>query len=155
MLNDTFATRFWKKVAINRDGGCWGWDGAFDSKGYGQIWSGKRLLLAHRASWELHNGEIPTGLLVLHKCDNTACVRPDHLFLGTQMDNLTDCRNKGRMVVARGERAAHTKLTAEQVLQIRAMHVPGKVGFKRIAKLFGVKWQSVQAVILRKAWAHI
>jgi len=71
----------------------------------------------HRVSWELHYGPIPKGMSVLHKCDNPPCVRPDHLFLGTQQDNLQDMRNKGRHRWGLGERHAHAKLTTEIVLE--------------------------------------
>ena len=82
--------------------GCWGWSGAVINRGpysYGVLQRGRRgegLILAHRASWEIHVGPIPEGKLVLHRCDNPICSNPEHLFLGTQTDNMQDCVRKGR-----------------------------------------------------------
>lgn len=85
--------RFWSNVKKTR--GCWWWVGAKFSNGYGRFWASKEYL-AHRASWLLINGSVPKGLHVLHHCDNPSCVRPEHLFLGTQKDNMIDMRIKGR-----------------------------------------------------------
>ncbi len=84
---------------IKRGGGqCWSWSGAKDSRGYGTLNGGNGVpKRAHRISWEIHFGEIPAGLGVLHKCDNPECSNPDHLFLGTQKQNALDMSAKGRM----------------------------------------------------------
>ena len=87
--------RFWNYV--NKTEGCWLWTGACASRGYGHLVIKKpRYTTAHRLSWEIHNGPIPKGLWVLHHCDTPACVRPDHLFLGTRADNEHDRTMKGR-----------------------------------------------------------
>ncbi|MGW2169160.1 HNH endonuclease signature motif containing protein [Streptomyces sp. NPDC001705] len=87
---------FWPKVQWTRDG-CWEWGASRHRNGYGQFHlPGKRHALAHRASWLLLFGPIPDGLHVLHRCDNRPCVRPDHLFLGTRVDNMQDMAAKGR-----------------------------------------------------------
>lgn len=95
--------RFWEKVNVNAPGGCWEWTGSrtMAGRGYGTIGIGGRSTLAHRVSWEIKNGPIPDGpghhgVCVLHRCDNPPCVRPDHLFLGTQKDNVEDMDTKGR-----------------------------------------------------------
>jgi hypothetical protein len=90
--------RFWKHFQSDANG-CWEWQGALSAAGYGRIvrpGSAATSAPAHRVSWELHNGPIPDGLCVCHKCDNRKCVRPDHLFLGTQGDNNRDRDAKGR-----------------------------------------------------------
>lgn len=92
------ADRFWEK--IEKTDTCWFWTAGM-SDGYGRINRGvptSELVLAHRLSWELHFGSIPNGMNVLHKCDSRPCVRPDHLFLGTNVDNTKDRESKGRGV---------------------------------------------------------
>ena len=100
-LRRPMADRFWPKV--NKISGvwwngteCWVWVASFGSTGYGQIHDGTRLIGAHVASYRIAFGAIPDGLWVLHRCDNPACVRPDHLFLGTRIDNVHDMHAKGR-----------------------------------------------------------
>lgn len=104
--------RFMVRFVADLDTGCWNWIGALNAKGYGVIGGlikGKRYapvgqnILAHRASWIIHNGDIPDGegahgTVVMHKCDNPACVNPKHLMLGTQSDNVLDMVRKGRRV---------------------------------------------------------
>lgn len=76
--------------------GCWIWTGNVNALGYGRFWVEGGLEYAHRCSWELHRGQIPDGANVLHRCDQPHCVNPDHLFLGSQADNMEDMRRKGR-----------------------------------------------------------
>ncbi len=88
--------RFWQQVAIIPEHSCWEWLGAKSPKGYGTFGANRKHFQAHRFSWQIHFGPIPDGLLVCHKCDNPSCVRPEHLFLGTALDNTRDMINKGR-----------------------------------------------------------
>ena len=97
--------RFWKKVAAT-ESGCWEGTGGRNKDGYGSFWSGEYIggapsrgpvmILAHRWSYENFVGPIPADLYVLHRCDNPSCVNHEHLFLGTQRDNVADCEAKGR-----------------------------------------------------------
>lgn len=84
--------KFWPKV--QKTSTCWLWTACKTKLGYGKL-SWKQ---AHRVSWEIHNGAIPVGMCVCHKCDNPPCVNPDHLFLGTQKDNILDAKKKGRLI---------------------------------------------------------
>jgi hypothetical protein len=94
--------RLWAKV--DKTGDCWIWTGACDSKGYGRIGAGGRggrLVRPHRVVYEAEHGAIPEGMYVCHHCDNPPCVRPEHLFLGTNQDNQLDAVAKGRIAVKR------------------------------------------------------
>lgn len=82
------------------DNGCWLWTKYVGTSGYGQVQVSHKSKSAHRVMFQVHNGEIPKGLVVMHTCDNKLCVNPDHLSLGTQKDNVRDCVAKGR---ARGQ----------------------------------------------------
>lgn len=125
------ADRFWEKVQRTEDG-CWPWTGATYPFGYGAIGRGHmRVEAAHRVSWELHHGPIPAGLKVLHRCDNPPCVNPEHLFLGTQADNMRDKQLKGR---------ARKRLTTAQVVDILARHTESHAA---LAREYGVTRQAV------------
>lgn len=100
------AARFWAKVDTTGD--CWLWTGATTGKGWhGRFSVDGRLTMAHRYSWEMANGPVPDGMKVLHRCDVPACVRPIHLFLGMQADNMRDAGRKGR--IGTGKNATHCK----------------------------------------------
>lgn len=150
--------RFWQKVDAAGENECWEWMNNKNEWGYGQIGSGGgngKMLSAHRVSWEIHNGEIPDGLHVLHKCDNPACVNPAHLFLGTHQDSMDDMATKGRRASVKGERNACAKLTKAQVIEIRRRYAAGGVTHKQLAKEHGVARQTVGDLIAFKYWAHV
>lgn len=150
----SLADRFWEKV--QKTDSCWIWTGAHMSNGYGSIGScakGRRLL-AHRVSWELHNGPIPDGLCALHRCDNRTCVNPNHLFLGTYKDNALDMHAKGRDNHCKGETAPSTFLTNADVLAIRAEFAQGQ-RIADIARNRGLKYYHVSNIVHRKTWRHI
>lgn len=135
---------------------CWEWTGGLFSFGYGSI----KVVLepgryqaqqAHRVSYELHHGPIPAGLLVCHRCDNPICVRPDHLFLGTNSDNMRDMHAKGRANLKRGATNARAKLSEDDVREIRAL--AGTMPQRKIAARFGISQGQVCRIVLRTRWA--
>jgi len=145
--------RFWEKV--DKSSECWLWTGSQMSSGYGRISVNGRVIGAHRLSFELHFKEIPTGLYVCHKCDNRLCVRPDHLFLGTQTDNLKDMVSKSRNKRCRGEQHHSAKLSQRQVIAIRIITQFGSIPYRQVAKIFGVSQPLVSRIISRKSWSWL
>lgn len=141
--------RFWSNV--DRSGDCWLWTGGCSDTGYGSIEWNARVALAHRVSYELSIGPIPDGLFVLHRCDVRACVRPEHLFLGTHLDNMRDCKAKGRH--RNGARRGWI-LTVAQIREIRARAERGETN-REIAKAFSVHQTTVRRVVHRHSWGHV
>lgn len=146
--------RFWAKV--HKTDTCWLWTGA-KSRGYGQIGRGGKAIKTHRVSWELHNGPIPAGddyhgMCVLHTCDIPACVNPDHLFLGTNADNVVDMIAKGRRASTSGEAHHNAKLAAEQVLEIRSRQRQTQ---QALAKEFDISREQIRDIRSGKSWAHL
>src|SRR5688572_32703548 len=132
--------RFWRKV--KKSDGCWLWVGQLRPNGYGYIESRNQKESAHRYSWRLAHGEIPPGLKVLHRCDVRACVRPDHLFLGTQAENIADRDSKGRNRI--GDKSHKAKLTEAQAREI--LVADRTRGYQaRLAKQFGVGKTTIAA----------
>jgi len=156
----TLEERFWSFVDKSAGpDGCWIWTGCRTPDGYGRLSIGSHgKVYAHRLSWEVHHGPIPGGRLVCHNCpggDSPACVNPAHLFLGTIQDNNRDARHKGRSVAPRGEKNGSAKLTALQVLEIRALAEKG-IAQTEIARLFPVvDYAHINNIVLRKRWKHI
>jgi hypothetical protein len=111
VLNKATITRFKTKFKSGNEDDCWEYEGC-TSYGYGKFRIDTRMIQAHRISWTIKNGEIPEGLLVLHKCDNRICINPNHLFLGTNKDNMRDMHSKNRCI--------NKKLSDEDILLIRA-----------------------------------
>jgi hypothetical protein len=143
--------RFWSKV--EKTDGCWNWTSCLNKKGYGNFSVNSRMRRAHRVSYEMHCEPIPPGMLVLHHCDNPRCIRPDHLFLGTNADNMADKVAKGREahVGVQGVSHPRAKLTEAQVLAIRSMRGPET----RIAEKFGISVRSINDIRNRISWRHI
>lgn len=133
--------------------GCWDWSGSKDVNGYGRLNINSVPALAHRVSWAVHNGPIPEGKHVLHKCDNPSCSNPDHLFLGTHRENVADKMQKDRhrYGVSKGEKHGCSKLTEDQVREIRASKGSSLI----IAKQYGVSGRTVREIRTRQSWAHL
>jgi hypothetical protein len=146
------------KIAISDD--CWVWIGDRFHNGYGRLNIDGKLKSAHRLSYEEFVGPIPNGLCVCHRCDNPPCIKPSHLFVGTNFDNMQDMRRKGRG-------SGNFKLTSEQILYIRAKYDAainrpnGITGHqlamikRRLEKKFGIHETHLRAICLRLIWRHI
>lgn len=134
------------KSTVDAATGCINWNGSHSEKGYGLIRVFDRprgtMVRTHRLSYELHNGPIPKGLCVCHKCDNHSCINPDHLFAATNLENRLDSARKGRtnkdLPWVRGENNVTAKLTWVKVDKIRALIAAGKSN-KEIAERYGVR----------------
>jgi hypothetical protein len=110
---------FWEHV--NKTDGCWLWTAGKTGVGYGTFIIDGKSVGAHRHSYALHYGPIPPGMLVCHRCDNPLCVRPDHLFLGSHLDNMRDMAAKGRKVTRRGDESPLAKLSDAEVREVRSL----------------------------------
>ena len=151
-LNNTTEKRFWSRV--NKETECWNWTGYFVGNQYGRIKLNGKVHRAHRMSWIIHNGDIPDGMCILHKCDNPSCVNPDHLFLGTRADNMADMDAKGRRANFKGANNGNSKLTEAKVREIRMWSELGYLQ-KRIATAYGVSKVNVSAIKHRRSWKHV
>ncbi len=151
MNKQNILVRFWKLVDI-RNGPCWGWIGYKNKKGYGCFKVDKKVLKAHRFSYMKYIGPIPSGLCVCHKCDNPSCVNPNHLFVGTNHDNIIDKVNKKRC--AKGEKHSRLKLTWKQVKEIRLTFIKRDRIFGSIAlsKKYNVNSSTILRIINGTIW---
>jgi hypothetical protein len=143
--------QFWA-ITEEATNGCRVWTGPRDPDGYGWVtWCGTQKK-AHRHAYELAHGPIPPGHFACHRCDNPPCVNPDHLFAGTVLDNAADAIAKGRY--ARGESAGKSKLTAEQVSQIRQRYVAGE-SQSALGRSFSISQSTVGNIVRRDTWKHV
>ena len=147
--------RFFAKVNKDAPDGCWEWTASMRVRDYGGFVFYGENMLAHRASWIIHNGDIPENMCVLHKCDNPTCVNPDHLFLGTQADNVTDMCVKGRKAIFTGDNNSNSKLNTRNVLDIRKHWSAKKMTRIEMAEFFKVDITTINRVISRSTWQHI
>lgn len=141
---------FDRYVVPEPNSGCWLWDGPVRPNGYGRVSADGRMgMSAHREAYRRYVADIPPGKDVLHSCDVRCCVNPDHLRLGTSVENAQDRVDRDRQ--AKGERAAAAKLTEDDVRAIRAMDAP----LSEIGAAFGVKGNTVWRIKHRETWRHV
>lgn len=148
---------FWTKIDKKGDSECWNWLQAKDEKGYGKFAVLRKAKKAHRIMWELTYGVIPDGLVVLHSCDNRACCNPNHLSLGTQLENLKDMRNKGRGTLpptGPGEASPSSILTEKQVRIIKRSLAIGVLG-QFLGQLFKVSGTNISYIKNQKSWSCV
>jgi hypothetical protein len=170
MYPESTIERFWSKVNVGPPDQCWEWQAGLSlPNGYGVFWLNQSNHGAHRVSWTLENGEIPEGLLVLHKCDNKKCVNPRHLYLGTNLQNAQDTaqRNSGykerirqRVIKTNKERPAavarrgNSKLSDQDVLRIRELVASGMMQ-KDVADMYGISRAAVCRIVRNKSWQEL
>lgn len=127
--------RFWSKVDRGTDDECWDWKGSTNRYGYGRMRIRGRLYYVHRIVWELFYGPIPEGKLVLHKCDNSLCVNPNHLYIGTQSDNMSD-------LAIRNLTVSRSRFYFGEVWLMRRLR-KGGLALVAIAKMFRCNYMTV------------
>lgn len=143
--------RFMSQVSPERTG-CWRWTGRFLNWGYGVLTWRHRSQPAHRVSWEIASGrKVPRGLYVCHSCDNKWCVNPQHLFVGTQRDNMLDAAKKG---LNKGERNGRARLNWETVAVIRSERDAG-ASYQSLAARYGVSEETIRDVVFRRTWQNV
>ena len=147
---------FWDDVDIGPPDECWLFKRPGRTVGIGYRstkYDGKGWLF-HRLSWHFTNGPIPDGMCVLHHCDNPPCGNPNHLFLGTQVDNMADMRSKGREHSQTGEGNSRAKLTEDVVLEIRRLYANGSKP-RELMKQFNLPKSNTNNIIFRRTWKHL
>jgi len=201
-LDEKDVVRFWSKVDKNGPlpdqsnphyaglDRCWVWTAGKRHDGYGQCWVGNKTRTTHRTAWEITNGPVPINIsgaptYILHRCDVPTCCNPDHLWIGTQKDNMDDMANKGRKAIItgddhhsrrhperlsrgdnhrsrlhpetilKGEKHGHAKITDAQAVAIRTMYVRGGLTQAAIGAMFGICHSSVSQIVNCKRWKHL
>ncbi len=157
--------RFLSKVDKNtgpihaKHGRCWQWTGGvFRVKrgyAYGRFLVNGSRHRAHRVSWDLFKGRVPDGKHVLHKCDNVLCVNPDHLFLGTHLDNVCDMVEKGRQSHCKGSKNGSSVLIETDVAKIKALYRCGTHSYRTLGAMFGVHFTTIYKIIKGIKWNHV
>lgn len=159
--------RFWAKVDRRGADECWPWTATLTRYGYGRIWDGSTMAHAHRVSYKLAYGPIADELVVCHRCDNRWCVNPNHLFAGTQADNVHDAQAKGRMsqgephsavlrqVIPRGEEHWRTQLTESDVREMRRLRADEGLTGRQIADRFPTSKWNVFMILRGETWRHV
>lgn len=152
-----FEQRFFSK--IEKKSKCWEWKAGRNVHGYGIFGLNGKSYLAHRISYAIKHDLSIINLNVLHTCDNRGCVNPKHLYLGTQKDNFNDMVNRGRRILAKGEKQHSSKLTKKEVLEIRKSYIENlrnhPFSIKNLSIKYGVRPSSIHKIIKRVTWKHI
>lgn len=134
--------------------GCWLWSGRVNNKGYGIGHWPNKIQLAHRYSFYV-NKENPKGKCVLHHCDNTYCVNPDHLYLGDMAQNCKDRDTRGRQRTKKGCEHKLSRFTATQIIEIRLLHNPKTNPTRKLAKKYGCSQKVIMNIINRKSYSNV
>jgi predicted DNA-binding protein (UPF0251 family) len=159
--------RFIRYIKIDNKTGCFIWSGKINNSNYGVFKYCKnntpKSMMAHRVAFEISTGIlIPDGKIVMHKCDNPPCCNPDHLKLGTNLDNIEDRNNKGRQAsgkriienrkTASGEKSGMSKLTWKEIYEIRHKHDYENITQDKLSEIFKVSQSTILCIIKNKTW---
>lgn len=153
MLMPKDIARFW--AAVDRSGDCWVWTRSRKKFGYGRFMLNGKQWIATRVSWVIAFGPIPPGKHVLHACDNPPCVRPSHLFIGTNSDNVADRAAKGRSFHPFGSLSGKSKLDEAAVIAIRSSYDSGAASSTQLAAQYGVTPGLIGQIITGRIWKHV
>lgn len=157
IITESQIVLFFKK--IHKTDSCWEWIGGTNQYGYGKFRIGSSkdrtrcTCPSHRISYMLFKGDIPDDLNICHSCDNPKCVNPDHLWTGTHNDNVQDKILKGRDL--RGEKHQNSKLTSDQIKEIREEYSHGNISMSKLGKKYSVCSAVIHDIVHRKSWVHI
>jgi len=146
-----WADRFLQHV--DDSGECWIWTGALN-RGYGWMGIEGTQMQTHRISYLLHYGDLPSGTVICHHCDNPPCVNPAHLYAGSRASNVADMVTRGRLINLRGEEHGKARLTADQVRSIRSSYADGSATQVELSATYGINQSHISRIIRRKAWNH-
>lgn len=149
---DTLKESFEAKFKKGNSNECWNWGYSKTPYGYGGFTFKRKRYIASRISYETYVGEIPEGMHVCHKCDNPSCVNPNHLFIGTVQENMTDMVNKNRS--AKGSHHSQAKLNESSVKEIKKL-LKQNVSHKELAEKFGVGVRAISKINLGQRWGYI
>lgn len=164
VITNRVITRFWSKVdRTTATNGCWLWEAAIADTGYGIFGIGRTVFGAHRISYLIEHGSIPPDKpCVLHRCDNRRCVNPKHLFAGTKGDNSLDMARKGRdgftlhpETVRRGVKINTSKLTENDVKEIRSVATKRFYDRIKLARRFNVSESAISKIVAMRCWKHV
>jgi hypothetical protein len=144
--------RFSTSYEVNPVSGCWEWLGACNSKGYGRMWLKPRVVQAHRYSLATYTGKALRKMSALHHCDNPRCVNPEHLFAGTQRDNVVDCYRKGRKL--RAGKHPNARLEPGDIPVIKQLRANGFT-YRAIAARYSMSVAAIYKICIDRAWTHI
>lgn len=150
-MNEKQIELFWKLVDKRSPDECWEWIGKKTRDGYGSLHRNGKAYSAHRASYEISAGKSPAGFVVMHTCDNPACVNPAHLRLGTIVDNMQDMIAKGRQSKTYSKR---TRLTEAQVVEIRRSFLSGESKMS-LSRRFGVVAKTIRQIVRYEIWKNV
>ena len=142
-------------LKVDKTETCWLWTSYRNAKGYGCTSHKNKSMLAHRMSFKLFKENFDADLCVLHHCDNPSCVNPNHLFVGTQKENMEDCIRKNRLASTKGSHNGFSKITEGQVIIARDMYKTERLNQGEIAQLMGISPITVNHIMTRRLWKHV